>query len=190
MGSPVRLTRARPGRPRKFGRPSRAIALTLPQDVIEALGRLDQDLGRAVVRLSQPLVDDGATHGAVELCRYHDNAVIVVKPIRALESIPGVTLVPLPDGRALISLHESVSVSEFEVRLLDAIDTAGRADGADRSAMSSIAETLKSARQTKGISLHQQSIIVLKLSGRRRIAESVRRARSPGNAGRRSRRPF
>ncbi len=44
----------RRGRPRKFIAPSRAVTLTLPEDVLEALDALDHDLSRAVVRVTQP----------------------------------------------------------------------------------------------------------------------------------------
>ena len=37
------------GRPKKFGRPARSVTLTLPNDVIDRLGDLNADLGRAVV---------------------------------------------------------------------------------------------------------------------------------------------
>jgi len=151
--------------------------LTLPEDVIAALGRLDDDLARAVVRLSQPLVAERSTPSTVELSQYHDHAVIVVRPIKALERIAGVTLVPLPDGRALISLDDSMSISDFELKLLYAMDADANLPAQDRSVLSSIAEILRHARQTKGISLHERSIIVLKVGGGRRLdpgAESNR----------------
>ena len=44
----------RRGRPRKFMGPSRAVTLTLPDYVLDALGAIDPDLSRAVVRLTQP----------------------------------------------------------------------------------------------------------------------------------------
>jgi hypothetical protein len=172
MPIPAEDTRPRPGRPRKFGRPSRTVALTLPEDVIAALGRLDPDLGRAVVRLSQPLVADRTTRPPVELARYRDHAVIVVPPVKSLERIAGVTIVPLPDGRALISLEESMSIFEFEVKLLYALADV-KLPPEDRSVMSSIAEILKHARKTKGVSLFGRSIIVMKMGGKRqRIADS------------------
>ena len=167
--SPIRV-RAGAGRPQKFGRPSRAVALTLPEDVIKALGALDDDLARAVVRLTQPLVAETGSASNVELSQHHDDAVIVIKPVKALEGIPGVTLVPLPDSRALISLNESMSIFEFELKLLDAIHGDHRMPASETGVLSSIAEILKHARQTKGISLHKRSIIVLKVRGRRRIS--------------------
>jgi hypothetical protein len=169
--------RSRPGRPPKFGRAARAVALTLPEDVIAALGRLDDDLARAVVRLSQPLVADRGHHPSVELTQYHGQAVIVIPPIRTLESIPGVTLVPLPDGRTLISLDGSLSVSDFELKLLYALDADKGLPEPDRTAMSSIAQILRHARQTRGISIHERSIIVLKVSRGRRTASTPARRR-------------
>ena len=40
------------GRPQKFNRPARQVTLTLPDDVIARLSRVDDDMGRAVVRLA------------------------------------------------------------------------------------------------------------------------------------------
>jgi hypothetical protein len=154
------------GRPRKFGRPARAITLTLPVDIIAALTAVDDDVSRAVVRLVQPLAADVVPRAPAELSRYADQAVIVVKPVAALKRMAGVSLVPLPDGRALISL-ERISVDEFELRLRDAIDDA-RTDPRERPALSSIAQILRSARRTKRIAIVARSIIVLQATGRRR----------------------
>ena len=57
----IKLLPPRRGRPQKFGRPSRAVTLTLPEDVIAALGRVDDDLSRAIVRVSKPLLGDVAS---------------------------------------------------------------------------------------------------------------------------------
>ena len=51
---PVENISTRRGRPRKFSSPSRAVMLTLPIPVLEALGAIDADLSRAVVRVTQP----------------------------------------------------------------------------------------------------------------------------------------
>jgi len=166
----IKLIKACRGRPQKFGRPSRAITLTLPDDVIAALIGVDNDLSRAIVRLSQPLLIDVVIRPPAELSKYGDSAVIVTKRLPAVNRMPGVSLVPLPDGRALISLHEAMSVHEFELKLADAIDGGDDMEPWERSAMSSIREILKSARQNKGITVHQRSIIVLQSTRHRRIA--------------------
>ena len=120
----IKLLKMRRGRPQKFGRPARAVTLTLPDDVVAALSGVDDDLSRAIVQLSQPLLKDVVTRPPAELSNYGDCAVIVVKRLPTLNRMPGVSLVPLPDGRALISLAETMSVHEFELKLADAIDGA------------------------------------------------------------------
>jgi hypothetical protein len=164
----MKLVRPARGRPRKFGRPSRAVTLTLPEDVIAVLGSIDDDLSRAVVNLTQPLLADVVSRAPAELEKYGDSAVIVVRPATALKSVPGVELVPLPDGRALISLDGSVTVHELELRLRDAIAEGGLQRG-DLSVLGSIADILKTARRTKGLAVLERSIIVLQSAQNRRI---------------------
>jgi hypothetical protein len=164
----MKLVRPRRGRPQKFGRPSRAVTLTLPDDVIAALTDVDNDLSRAVVRLSQPLVTDVVIRPPAELSKYGDSAVIVIKPLPALNRIAGVSLVPLPDGRALISVDETMNVHEFELRLRDAIDESKALEPWERSGMSAVCEILKSARQSRSIAVNQRSIIVLQSTRRQR----------------------
>ena len=163
----IRLARAGPGRPQKFGRPARAVTVTLPEDVFAALKRLDDDVSRAIVRIAQPLVADVVPHAPAELSKHGDTAVIVIRPVPALDRIPGVTQVPMPDGRALISLDDSMTTYEFELKLRDVVDDGG-IERADVSVIRSILDILKSARQTAGVTLQQRRIIVLQSTGRRR----------------------
>ncbi len=166
----MKLLPARRGRPQKFGRPSRAVTLTLPEDVISALSGVDEDLSRAVVGLAQPLVADVVAPAPAELTKYGDSAVIVVKPIETLRKMAGVTLVPLPDGRALISLDESTTAYEFELRLRDLIDSGKNLEARERAVLTAISRILRAARQTKGLTVHERSIIVLQSTRHRRIA--------------------
>jgi hypothetical protein len=162
----MKLVRAGRGRPQKFGRPSRAVTLTLPEDLIRALASVDEDLSRAVVRLTQPLMADVVPRPPAELTKYGDSAVIVVKPVEALRRLPGVSLVPLPDGRALISLDGHMAPPDFELKIRDVLDEDGDLEANDRSVLTSIVEILKSARGTRGIDVRQRSIIVLQATAR------------------------
>jgi hypothetical protein len=158
------------GRPRKFGRPARAMTLTLPEDVLTALATVDGDISRAVVRVMLPLLGDvKARLPAAELSKHRNGSVIVIQPEPALERIAGVTLVPLPDGRALISLDDAMTVAEFELKLRDALD--GRQlDPLERAAISSIAGILRTARRTRGVAVEERNIIVLRSTRRRQRA--------------------
>ena len=148
----IRLARAGPGRPQKFGRPARAVTVTLPEDVVAALKRLDDDVSRAIVRIALPLAADVMPHAPAELSKHGDTAVIVIRPVPAIERMTGVTLVPLPDGRALISLDDAMTIYEFELALRDVLDD-GDIERTDVSAIRAILDILKSARQAANITL-------------------------------------
>ncbi len=166
----------RRGRPRKFSAPSRPITLTLPEHVIEALGAIDADLSRAVVRLAQPEVGK-QPHPPAELATFGRRSVIVVNPTRTLEQRTGVELVHLPDGRALISFGAPKTVADLELLIADALDE-HRLSREDEAVFVAIADILRQARRSNNLALMQRNIIVLET---RRRASRVR-ARH-GNGG-------
>ena len=155
----------RRGRPRKFAGPSRAVTLTLPDHVIEALTAGDPDLGRAIVRLAAKGKKPPAR--PAELSHFGRHAVIVVSPTPTLEKRAGVELVPLPDGRALIAFPQSTTVADLELLLEDALEGSDLRR-ADRSIFESELEVIRDARRSADVSLVHRSIIVLET--RRRAA--------------------
>ena len=158
--------------------PSRAVTLTLPDHVIDALGALDSDLSRAVVRLTQPELAK-RPHPPAELAKFGQRAVIVVNPTRTLEHRAGVNLVPLPDGRALISFERIRTIADLELTIADAIDDR-RLSRTDLATFKAIEEILRSARRSKDVTLQQRSIIVLE--SRRSRAASHKPAPRPRSA--------
>lgn len=156
----------RRGRPRKFAEPSRAVTLTLPEAVITTLTAIDQDLSRAVARLAQPEVAK-LPHPPAEVVAFGQRAVIVVTPTRTLEQRTGVVLVPLPDGRALISFDGAMTPEGLELLIQDALDDHDLPD-ADGRVFEEVRSVLKRARQGDGVSLRRQQIMVLEFNNRRR----------------------
>lgn len=161
----------RRGRPRKFTVPSRPITLTLPEGVIEALTRVDGDLSRAVVRLAQSELAKAA-HAPAELATFGRSAVIVVNPSRTLEQHTGVTLVHLPDGRALMSFDQSMTIAQLELMIADALDGA-RLTSADRAVFEAIGDILRTARRSPGTVLSQRNIIVVEFRRRTKNRRSA-----------------
>jgi len=147
------------GRPRKFGRAARSVALTLPLDVIATLERHDSDLARAIVHLAARAGSERAAAREAELSRFGRRAVIVVSPSRTLRRIPGVELVPLPSGRALISLDRSLTAEAFELRLRDALD-AGVPE-TDRAGVRQVVQVLTDARRSGTVKLQTRTLLVL-----------------------------
>jgi hypothetical protein len=159
MRRPSQAIRPRRGRPRKFTGPSRAITLTLPLDVVEALGAIDADLSRAIVRLTQPELAK-RPHPSAELVVFGKRAVIVVNPTRTLEDRTGVELVPLPDGRALISFDQATTIPGLELGIEDAVDDR-RLSAEDRAVFEAVLNILKTARRSGDVGVLQRNIIVL-----------------------------
>ena len=110
-------------------------------------------------------------------------AVIVVNPTRTLERHTGVHLIPLPDGRALISFDAPLTIADLELMLEDAIDD-HRLSGSDQAVFKAIADLLRGARRSKTVRLQQRNIIVIesRRARRRPLARSSRRTRSASGA--------
>ncbi|MFN7913950.1 MAG: hypothetical protein U0Q55_01325 [Vicinamibacterales bacterium] len=166
MGLSLTVPAPRRGRPRKFSQPSRPVTLTLPESVIETLGELDRDIGRAIVRLAQPDVPRTPRPPA-ELVEFGRRAVIVVTPTRTLEKRTGVVLVPLSDGRALISFDGSMTPARLELTIQDALDEHDLPEE-DSRIFESIRDLLREVRRSSTVRLRQQHIMVLEFGAVRR----------------------
>jgi hypothetical protein len=164
---PLTPSKLRPGRPRKYNRASRPVTITLPDDVLARLGDIDSDLGRAIVTIverqrpsrSRPL-------RPAELARYGSHAVIVVTPVKALKRLPGIELVPVGNGRALIALERGVAIPQLELNVRDAMEQGGIKEP-ERRTLEAIADILRAARLSRGGMLQERTIIVLELKRRR-----------------------
>ena len=166
---PMKIQKHGPGRPQKYGRPSHAVTLTLPEDVLSRLGTVDADLGRAIVALVERKGPSRARsrRPAAEIARFGSHAVIVVTPVKALKRIAGVELVPVGDGRALISLEHPHSVPLLELGVRDAIER-GAISQLERRTLEAVADILRHTRSSRGMSLEERTIIVLESKRQRR----------------------
>ena len=167
----MELIKHGPGRPRKFGRPSRAVTVTLPEDVLTRLGVLDTDLGRAIVTLVERRGARARSRAVkpAEIASYGRHAVIIVTPVNALKRIAGVQLVPIGNGRALISLERTHSVPEFELGVGDVLSQ-GDITEAERRTLEAIADILKQTRRSRRVMLEERTIIVFEMKRQRRRA--------------------
>jgi hypothetical protein len=167
----MELIKHGPGRPRKFGRPSRAVTVTLPEDVLTRLGVLDTDLGRAIVTLVERRGARASSRAVkpAEIASYGRHAVIIVTPVNALKRIAGVQLVPIGNGRALISLERAHSVPEFELGVGDVLSR-GDITEAERRTLGAIADILKQTRRSRRVMLEERTIIVFEMKRQRRRA--------------------
>ena len=155
----------RRGRPRKFTAAARPVTVTLPEHVLAALAALDPDLGRAIVRLAQPLVG-AQPHPPAELATFGRHSVIVVNPSRTLEKRTGVELLHLPDGRALIAFEAPMTIAGLELVIEDTLEDPALPAG-DRQVFETIRSILKTARRSQDVPLLQKNVIVLETRKRK-----------------------
>lgn len=156
------LRSAKRGRPHKFGRPSRAVTLTLPEDVIHRLSRVDADISRAVVRLVEARArNNGTALPPAALATFGSRAVILVTPAKDVRGLPGVELVPLFNGRALIALDDAVSIADLELKVRDALDDS-RVSPSAQPVLGALASILRDARQSGRLELSTRRIIILR----------------------------
>ena len=167
--------RRRRGRPRKFSAPSRAMTLTLPETVLETLAAIDPDPSRAIVKLAAKRAPVNGRAPA-ELAVFGNRAVITIRPTPSLERRTGIDLVPLPDGRALISFDQPSTIADLELLLYDALEEKDLSSE-DRQVFEAIGRILKEGRRSRGVTLHRRSIIVLESTPPRR-AVPPKRART------------
>ena len=156
----MKTLKSGPGRPQKYGRPSHAVTVSLPEDVLARLRAVDADLGRAIVTLvEQNTAPCARAYAPAEVTSYGNHGVIVVDQAKVLKRLPGVQLVPTGNGRALISLDQPNSIPKLELNVRDAIDT--NISERERQTLEAIADILRHARSSPGITLQERSIIVL-----------------------------
>jgi hypothetical protein len=143
--------------------------MTLPDDVIERLGMLNADLGRAVVGLVERVRRTTVRRQPAEVATHRGQSVILVTPVPALRRLPGVQLVPVAEGRALIALDHPHGIPQLELGLRDLLDQRS-IKGRDRLVLEAVAAILKDARFSQGLTVAERSIIVFETRRRRRDA--------------------
>jgi hypothetical protein len=168
--TPLAISQGR-GRPQKYGRPARAVTVTLPEDVLATLTASDDDLGRAIVRL----VERGrkarvARKKPAEIATFGNRSVIVVQDARSLRKLAGVQLVPIGDGRCLIALEPPYSIPRLELDIRELLATRTLRRG-ERKTLDALAAILRIARISRDVTPEERTIIVLEA---RRAADFLR----------------
>ena len=168
MNKIATLAPARRGRPSKYGRPSRAVTVTLPEDALTRLGAVDTDLGRAIVKVVEyrtparvPAIKPA------EIASYGNHAVIIVTPAKALKRLPSVQLVPIGNGRCLIALEPPHSIPQLELDIRDVL-ARDSITGAERGTLEAVVEILRGARASRDLKPEERTIIVLESKRKRR----------------------
>lgn len=147
------------GRPPKFGRVADLISITLPRDVITWLQSIDDDLAWAIVKLHQRATKGHIAQVQVaQLVRFPGNRALIMVNPDLFGKVPGISLIPLADGRAFLALDHGKGVADLELAVLDHLEDP-KTDVKQKDALTRLRVLLKQWRQ-EGIHFEPRSIIV------------------------------
>jgi len=155
----ARTPSAKRGRPQKFGRAAQLISVTLPRDVIDWLGTVDDDIGWALVKLHERVNKKRQDAPEIaQLVRFPgDSALIIVRP-DLFRGLPGVSLIQIADGRAFLALEHGKGIADLELIVLDRLESRAMTSE-EREALTVLRQMLRSWRQ-QGVQFESRSIIV------------------------------
>ena len=162
---PKPLARPR-GRPSKFGRPSRVVAVTLPQDAIERLRRVHRDLGWAILALLDKEAPEPARQALrdaepdVELVTVADRRALIVVNREHIRHLPGINLIPLRGNRAFVALDIDRGMSDLELAVTDRLDEP-TVDANEARALEDLRSQLTAWRRDHELKFHRRAIIVV-----------------------------
>ena len=166
------MSPTRRGRPSKFGRPSQVVALTLPDDVVRGLRKIDTDVGWAIVTLfekspARASIEPDAQPD-VELVTIADRRSLIVVNRAVINHLRGVNIVPLHGDRAFLALDAGRGMTDLELAVIDSLEDP-LLEARERKALRQLRAQLRAWRRDRTLRFHSRSIIVVeRLSGRAR----------------------
>lgn len=184
--------RNRRGRPTKFGRPSRVIGLTLPEDVLEGLKALHPDPAWAIVQLLESSPGSKARsprprhaqeeRRSAELAHLPGGRALIVVQPKVFSGLRGVSTIPLSDGRAFLAFDRAGGIADLEVAILDRLEEAP-VQSLDRAALEQARDMVRAWRKASKLRFRSKFIIVVEgasVDARRPLARLGRSAQPKG----------
>ena len=117
--------RGKRGRPPKFGRPGKVVAITLPEEVVLGLRKLHPDLAWAIVTLFEKTAKTRKVSrrpsNEAELVAVGGPRSLIVVPRQLFTdlNLPGVNILPLHGDRALLALQPGRGMSDLVLAVED-----------------------------------------------------------------------
>jgi hypothetical protein len=163
------------------------VAVTLPEEVVRGLRRIDADLGWAIVTLFESQGGDGGPPERapdVELATVGPRRKLIVVRRSAFGSLPGVSIIPLSGDRAFLALEPGRGMADLELAVADRLED-DPVDDAERRALVELRRLLRLWRRDAAIRFATRAIVVGEvLRGPKRAAgaATVSRPRESGPA--------
>lgn len=173
-----RTGRGRRGRPPKFGRPGRVVALTLPEEVVLGLRKVNADLAWAIVTLFNKTSTAAKTtrltlhpSDEAELVAVGGLRSLIVVPRQLFTNLdlPGVSIIPLHDDRAFLALEPGHGMSDLVLAVDDRLAETPL-DRRTAAALRRLRKQLRQWRSNPRLRCEAHTIIVVERSRSRRSA--------------------
>jgi hypothetical protein len=150
------------GRPQKYGRPAKVVALTLPAEVVESLQRLNPDLGWAIVSLVERSARAPRARPATEdahLVEIGEGQSLIVVDAARVQGLPGVQAVPLSGTQAFLALEPGRGMADLELAIIDRLERLGPGD--ERKPWERLRDRLRRWRRDRHLRFENRSIILV-----------------------------
>lgn len=148
------------GRPRKFDGPTHNFFLTLPLETVALLKAVDDDLGRAVVKLAE-LTNGESTfpesslpsvlvtfQETLQFLPLEDGNVIVLGRKDLLPPLTGLVWIPLGEGMRLMALQQGADLRQIELEIQDYLQTIPE-DAPAHPILTTFADLFRTTRKSK-----------------------------------------
>jgi len=154
------------GRPLKFGRPTRLVTLSLPDDVVAWLRTIDKDPAWSVVKLFERDTIKARKARADRLAELVQipgrRALILVRP-EPFQNLKGISIIPLADGRGFLALEPGKGVADLELGVIDRLESKSLST-AEREALEFLRGQLREWRDN-GTEFESRSIVIARRPG-------------------------
>lgn len=162
----ARAGRGKRGRPPKFGRPGKVVAITLPEEVVAGLRKVHSDLAWAIVTLFEKTARTRRVSprppNEAELVAVGGPRSLIVVPRQLFThlALPGVNILPLHDDRAFLALQPGRGMSDLVLAVGDRLaePSLGRREAA---ALRRLRTQLQQWRSDPGFRCESRAIIVI-----------------------------
>ncbi|WP_170157005.1 hypothetical protein [Roseimicrobium gellanilyticum] len=147
--------------------PSRAITLTLPEETLNDLLKIDRDRSQAIVKLTKSaLGKDESPRSMVEVVEMvADIGLLVVGPSALLRRIPFLHLVEVSAGRYLMALAPGNDVKSLEIAITDIVDDLPEREERERALLLELLGHLRKLRKKDRVSMAELLFVSLKQVG-------------------------
>lgn len=152
------------GRPPKFGRPGRVVAVTLPEEVVKGLKRFHTDLAWAIVQLFERSVKRLAHQQSKSpdshLVSVANGRSLIVVNRDVFKQLPGINVIPLHGDRAFLAFDRDASMADLELAVVDRMGRRSITER-ERKALSELRGHVRRWRRDPKLRCDTRSIIVL-----------------------------